>query len=158
MLSDITLRLAALLAVGLATWLVVVGVRAYAAARKRQTLAAAPATDLLDGLAGLPASGDVNGAGVRVLAFSSAECGPCHTLQRPALARLLDQRRGQVSVIEIDAPSAPELTRRYAVLTVPTTVVLDASSQARAVNYGFAPTSRLLAQVDEALGAQAISA
>jgi hypothetical protein len=79
-------------------------------------------------------------------------------LQRPALARLLEQRGEQVNVIEIDAPSSPDLTRRYAVLTVPTTVILDASGQARAVNYGFAPVARLLAQVDDALGAQAISA
>jgi hypothetical protein len=146
---SVLMRLAALLAVGLATWLVVVGVRAYAAMRKRQTLAAAPASDL---------PGQALGARVHILAFSSEDCSPCHTLQRPALARLLEQRGGQVNVIEIDAPSSPDLTRRYAVLTVPTTVVLDASGQARAVNYGFAPAAKLLAQVDDALGAQAISA
>ena len=95
---------------------------------------------------------------MRVLAFSSEECSPCHTLQRPALARLLEQRKGQMSVIEIDAPSSPELTRRYAALTVPTTVILDASGKARAVNYGFAPTTKLLAQVDEVLATQARSA
>jgi hypothetical protein len=57
----------------------------------------------------------------------------------------------EVVVEEIDAPSTPELTRRYSVLTVPTTVVLDAAGRARAVNYGFADTRRLLEQVDEAL-------
>jgi hypothetical protein len=149
MTSDIFLRLVGLLAVGLATWLLVVGVRAYAAARKRQVLAA-PATG------DLPA--EASGAGIRILAFSSEDCGPCHTLQRPALDRLLGERGGQVSVTEIDAPGSPELTRRYAVLTVPTTVVLDASGKAHAINYGFAPTSKLLTQVDELLGRQAISA
>jgi thioredoxin-like negative regulator of GroEL len=142
----------ALVGVAVATWLVVVAVRAYAAARVRQTLAAAPAADALPG-----GASETSDAGVRVLAFSSEECSPCHTLQRPALERLLGERQGQVSVVEIDASSSPELTRRYAVLTVPTTVVLDASGRARAVNYGFAPAGKLLAQVDAALGAQAVT-
>ena len=152
MANTVLFRLAALAAVVVATWLIVVGVRAYAAARVRQTLAAAPAA--------LPI-GDAptaSVAGVRVLAFSSDECSPCHTLQRPALERLLGERQGQVSVVEIDAASSPELTRRYAVLTVPTTVVLDASGKAQAVNYGFAPVGKLLAQVDAALGSQVVPA
>jgi hypothetical protein len=37
------------------------------------------------------------------------------------------------------------------VLTVPTTVVLDATGHAHAVNYGFAPMQRLLEQVDAVL-------
>ncbi len=54
---------------------------------------------------------------------------------------------------------APELTERYRVLTVPTTVVLDASGRAHAVNYGFANTQRLLEQVDTVLAetAQVVS-
>ncbi|MDE3231405.1 MAG: thioredoxin family protein [Chloroflexota bacterium] len=147
--DTLVIRIVALGAVAALTWLVVVAVRGYASLRRRQTLAAAPAPEMAS------TSGD---AGVRVLAFSSEDCGPCHTLQRPALERLLGERSGQVSVVEIDAPTAPDLTRRYAVLTVPTTVVLDATGKARAVNYGFAPTAKLLAQVDAALGAQAIPA
>ncbi len=144
-------RLAALLVVALATWLAVVGVRAYASMRKRGALASAPSADEL------PASGDP-GAAIRILAFSSEDCSPCHTLQRPALTRLLDQRQGQVSVVEIDAPTSPELTKRYAVLTVPTTVVLDADGRAHAINYGFAPMSKLLEQVDAALERQPATA
>ena len=153
MTNGITLRLAALVGVALATWLIVVAVRAYAAARKRQVLAAAPVEASPVSLAG-----EAQSAGVRILAFSSEDCSPCHTLQRPALDRLLGEREGWVSVVEIDAPTSPELTRRYAVLTVPTTVVLDASGKAHAVNYGFAPAGKLLAQVDAALEARAISA
>src|SRR5712692_24240 len=37
-------------------------------------------------------------------------------------------RQHQASVEEIDAPSSPELTQRYQVLTVPTTVVLAAAA------------------------------
>jgi hypothetical protein len=144
MAGDTVFRVVALLAVALLTWGVVVGVRAYAAARKRQALASAPAPEL---------PGSTFAEGVRVLAFSSEDCSPCHTLQRPALNRLLDERQGRVTVVEIDAASAPDLTERYAVLTVPTTVVLDETGHARAINYGFAPLARLLAQVDEALTA-----
>lgn len=138
----ILFRVAALLAVALLTWGIVAGVQAYATARKRQALAAAPAPEL---------AGGASAEGVRVLAFSSEDCSPCHTLQRPALNRLLDARQGQVTVVEIDAASSPDLTQRYAVLTVPTTVVLDETGQARAINYGFAPLAKLLTQVDEAL-------
>ncbi|MGH2502554.1 MAG: thioredoxin domain-containing protein, partial [Ktedonobacterales bacterium] len=115
-------RIAALIGVALLTWLAVVAVRAYAAARQRQALGAAPAPEL------------AGAEGVRILAFSSADCGPCHTLQRPALTRLLDARQGRVTVVEVDAPSAHDLTARYAVLTVPTTVVLDETGRARAIN------------------------
>ena len=44
-----------------------------------------------------------------------------------------------------------QLTQAYHVLTVPSTVVLDAEGNAHAVNYGFANTQRLPQQVDEAL-------
>ncbi|HEX9037710.1 MAG TPA: thioredoxin family protein [Ktedonobacterales bacterium] len=137
--GDILLRIVALAGVALIAWLAVVGARAYAAARKRQALGARLAPEL------------AAAEGVRVLAFSSEDCSPCHTLQRPALYRLLDARQGRVSVVEIDAPTSPELAERYAVLTVPTTVVLDDTGRARAINYGFAPLAKLLEQVDDAL-------
>ncbi len=98
---------------------------------------------------------DANAASppVRILAFSSADCHQCHTMQTPALQRVTGARKYQVSVEEIDAPGSPELTQRYQVLTLPTTVVLDASGRVHAVNYGFANTQHLLAQVDEVLSA-----
>lgn len=92
---------------------------------------------------------------VRILAFSSADCHQCHTMQTPALQRVTGARTYQVSVEEIDAPASPELTRRYQVLTLPTTVILDAAGRVHAVNYGFASTQRLLDQVDEVLSAVA---
>ncbi len=92
---------------------------------------------------------------VRILAFSSADCRQCHTMQTPALERVTGARKYQVSVEEIDAPGSPELTRHYQVLTVPTTVVLDATGRVHAVNYGFASTQRLLEQVDAVLSAVA---
>ena len=157
MTNGLLSRLAALVAVALLTWLAVAGVRAYAALRKRRALAAAPNLDLPT-LSGANGDAGADSTAIRILAFSSEDCSPCHTLQRPALARLLDARQGQVSVVEVDAPSSPDLTKRYAVLTVPTTVVLDASGRAHAINYGFAPMGKLLAQVDAVLAGQPASA
>lgn len=154
-------RLAALAAVVVALWAVVWVARRAIEARRQRALNAAPTTHdaaLLralgavsgDGLAG-QASAQASGQGVSILAFSSEDCRPCHTLQRPALERLLATRPTALTVAYIDAPSSPELTRRFQVLTVPTTVVLDATGKPRAINYGFANAEKLLAQVDAAL-------
>jgi hypothetical protein len=94
---------------------------------------------------------------VRILAFSSDDCRQCHEMQIPALQRVLDARGSKVSVAEVDAPNSPELTQRYRILTLPSTVIMDAAGQAHAVNYGFANTQRLLDQVDEVLAQVAVS-
>lgn len=88
---------------------------------------------------------------VCILAFSSADCHQCHQLQAPALKRVQEAIGDTVTVVEVDAPGSPELVQRYHVLTVPSTVILDASGHARIVNYGFANTRRLLEQIDEVL-------
>jgi len=146
-MTDTLLRLGVLALVGLALWLVIWSGRRFVEHRQQMALQAAPAI--------LPNTPDSemgeSSAPVRILNFSSAACHQCFRLQKPALRRLLETRREVVTVVEVDAPSAPELTRRYHVLTLPTTIVLDAAGQAQAVNFGFAPTERLLAQVDAIL-------
>jgi hypothetical protein len=67
------------------------------------------------------------------------------------LRRILAEREGAVGVIDVHAPTSPELTERYSVLTLPTTVVLDETGRARAVNYGFANSAKLAKQIDEVL-------
>lgn len=128
--------------------------RRFVETRRQQALAAEPLAVLLT--AGntdnslLPTQAG-NAASVRILAFSSADCHQCHQLQTPALQRVQEIWGDSVAVVEIDAPSSPELTQRYHVLTVPSTVILDATGHAQVVNYGFANTRRLLEQVDEVL-------
>ncbi|MBE3566406.1 MAG: thioredoxin family protein [Thermogemmatispora sp.] len=119
--------------------------------RQRRAALAAPA--LATGLQG--GSGASNPP-VRILLFSSAECQQCHRLQKPALRQVQAARGDLVRVIEVDAPTEPHLTARYRVLTLPTTVVLDGQGKAQAVNYGFAPAGRLLAQIDDVLAQQQI--
>jgi thioredoxin-related protein len=143
-MSELLLRIAIVAAVSVIAWLLVWSGRRFIESRRQHVLSAAP----------LPTSQQETGntpTRVRILAFSSADCRQCHQLQQPALQRLLAKRGEVVAVEHIDAPSEPELTHRYQVLTVPTTVVLDTTGKATAVNYGFANLQRLLEQVDAIL-------
>jgi thioredoxin family protein len=140
--------------VSILLWLAAWSGRRFVEAQRRRALAAAP-IGVSIGANGVDAYSIPSP--VRILAFSSADCHQCHQLQTPALQRVLEARGTDVSIVEVDAPSSPELTQRYRVLTVPTTVVLDATGRARAVNYGFANTRRLLEQVDEVLAKVPVS-
>ena len=137
----VILALAALL-LGAAVW----AVRRFIDAERTRAMRATVA----------PAWPAMPGAGprapVRILAFSSETCRPCYTLQRPALEAISAQHGDLVAINWIDAPTSPDLTERYHVLTVPTTVVLNAENQVQAINYGFAPSSRLGEQINAILG------
>jgi len=109
-------------------------------AHQRRLALAAPAQSALAG-----------GTKVRILAFGSADCTQCRTLQQPVLRRLQALHSTQIDVLEIDAPGAPELAGRYHILTVPSTVILGPEGKAVAINYGFAPFETLQAQIDVAL-------
>lgn len=141
-MSNLVIRAGVLLLASLVAWLAAWSGRHFVEQRRRQALSALPLE---------PGRAQNAASQVRILAFSSEDCAQCHRLQSPALKRVEAMRGAQVSVEEIDAPASPELTRRYRVLTVPTTVVLDAHGRVQAVNYGFANTQRLLEQVDAVL-------
>ncbi len=137
-MSEIFLRMGVLAAAGALTWLMVLAGRGYVAGQRARALRADP----------LPANGAALGR-ARLLVFTSEDCRQCHTHQAPAVAQV-QAARPDVVIEEIDAPSALELAQRYRIMTVPATVVLDADGRACAVNYGFAPASKLLAQLDGA--------
>ena len=147
-MPDIVVRLGVLALVSVLLCLFAWSGQRFVEASRRQALAAAA-----PGIFSEISDGEVQSRPlVRILAFSSANCHQCHQLQAPALKRVLEARGTDVSVVDVDAPDEPELAQRYQVLTVPTTVVLDAKGRAHAVNYGFANTVKLLEQVDEVLG------
>ncbi len=147
-MPDIVVRLGVLALVSVLLCLFAWSGQRFVEVRRRQALAAAA-----PGIFSEISDGEVQSRPlVRILAFSSANCHQCHQLQAPALKRVLEARGTDVSVVDVDAPDEPELAQRYQVLTVPTTVVLDAKGRAHAVNYGFANTVKLLEQVDEVLG------
>jgi hypothetical protein len=143
-------RIEVLVLVSILLLLVVWSGRRFVEAQRRRALAAVP----------LPSGDTVAHASlslVRILAFSSDDCRQCHELQIPALQRVLDARGSKVSVAEVDAPNSPDLTQRYRILTLPSTVIMDAAGHTHAVNYGFANTQRLLDQVDEVLAQVSVS-
>ncbi len=144
-------RVGVLVLVTILLWLLVWSGRRFVGMQRRLALAATPMTP------GLDVDDTASLSLVRILAFSSDDCRQCHELQIPALQRVLEAKGTKVSVAEVDAPNSPDLTQRYRVLTVPSTVVMDAQGRARAVNYGFANTQRLLEQVDEVLAQVPVS-
>jgi hypothetical protein len=121
--------------------------QSFVARQRRLALAAVPLEETnSDLLAFGPARKPV-----RILAFSSADCSQCHTYQLPALRRLEAQQSENIDVLEIDATNSPELAKRYHVLTVPSTVLLDQAGAAYVVNYGFANLKTLQQQVEKLL-------
>ena len=146
---DLLVRAGALVLVGMLVVLIVWSGRRFVETQRRRALNAVPLSPGVDAHAGL--------SQVRILAFSSDDCRQCHELQIPALQRVLDARGSKVSVAEVDAPNARDLTQRYRIMTLPSTVIMDAAGRAHAVNYGFANTQRLLDQVDEVLAQVVVS-
>ena len=79
--------------------------------------------------------------------FTTPDCAPCKTIQRPAINRISSLLGEQVEVIEIDATQRPDLAKVWGVMSVPTTFVLDATGEARYVNNGIARAEKLLEQI-----------
>jgi thioredoxin-like negative regulator of GroEL len=165
-MSPLLVRLGVLVLITLLLSLLVWMGRRFVEMRRRQALGAEPlvpgmlqdAENAIDGIVEVSKTGtdkagsDTNKeTAVRILAFSSDDCHQCHRLQAPALQRVREEMGERVTVIEVDAPASPELTQRYHILTVPSTVILDAKGHVHAVNYGFASTQRLLQQIDTVL-------
>lgn len=117
--------------------------RSFVARQRTKALAAEPLTTA--------SASNQPACSVRILVFSSATCTQCHTLQQPALRTLQARLGPAIDILEIDAPASPELVKRYHILTVPSTVLLNAAGEACAINYGFANASKLQAQIDALL-------
>jgi thioredoxin-like negative regulator of GroEL len=137
MVADLLLRLA------LAAVLIAVGVAAYWGWNRLQLrrLSRAATASLL-GLEtrprGVPA----------VLYFRTPDCVVCAAAQRPALDRLAGELGPAVHIIEIDAAAQPAVADYWGVLSVPTTFVVDAQGQPRAVNHGLASKDKLRRQLE----------
>ncbi len=79
--------------------------------------------------------------------FTTPDCVPCKTIQRPAINRVSDLLGERLEVVEIDAYQQPELAKTWGVMSVPTTFLLDAHGEARYVNNGVARAEKLLEQI-----------
>ncbi len=85
-----------------------------------------------------------------ILYFTGESCTICHTAQRPALRALAAGIDPGVAIREIDIAIEPELARRYRVMSLPTTIVLDRSGQVTDINVGFANGEVLRRQLVDA--------
>ena len=86
-----------------------------------------------------------------LVSFSTPSCAACHTAQAPAVKAVESQLGPEsVRVIKIDTARQPDVARAFGVLTVPSTIVLAPSGQVVAVNQGFAPSKRLVEQLQRA--------
>src|SRR5262245_1001410 len=132
-LDGLALRGGILLALGLLACGMVLAGRRYVEQRRRRVL------EMEAPPIGLATPGDVV---VRILAFSTAGGRQWRAMRGPALRRVVEARDVRVVVLEVDARSSSELAQRYGVLTLPTTVVLDSTGRARAINYGFANSAK----------------
>lgn len=90
---------------------------------------------------GTPAGEPLASSGPHILYFTTEQCSVCRLRQEPALARL------EAPVRKIDAIAEKSLARRFAIYTVPSTVVLGADGQVSTVNYGFASAEKLARQL-----------
>lgn len=82
-----------------------------------------------------------------IVYFTTPDCVPCKTIQRPALDKLTSTYGDKLHVLEIDATQRPDLAKTWGVMSVPTTFLLDAKGEARYVNNGVARAEKLMEQV-----------
>lgn len=82
-----------------------------------------------------------------IVYFTTPECVPCKTVQRPALNQVSKLLGENLEVVEIDATERPDLAKIWGVLSVPTTFLLDARGEARYVNNGVARVEKLMEQL-----------
>lgn len=82
-----------------------------------------------------------------ILYFTTPDCQPCKTLQRPALQKLSEQLGGRLQILQVDATQRPDLADYWGVLSVPTTFIIDAYGQPRGINHGVASAEKLLRQL-----------
>jgi thiol-disulfide isomerase/thioredoxin len=78
--------------------------------------------------------------------FSSPDCLPCRTLQKPEIAHFQQAWVSQVQLIEIDVTDRPDLARAWGVMSLPTTIVLDRKGTAKHFNPGVVRRSELVRQ------------
>ena len=79
--------------------------------------------------------------------FTTPDCAPCKTIQRPAINQVSHLLGEELEVVEIYATERPDLAKAWGVMSVPTTFVLDMRGEARYVNNGVARTDKLLEQI-----------
>jgi len=82
-----------------------------------------------------------------IVYFTTPDCVPCRTVQRPAIEKVSVILGEKLKIVEIDATERPDLAKRWGVMSVPTTFLLDAHGEARYVNNGVTRAEKLIQQI-----------
>ena len=56
--------------------------------------------------------------------FSATWCGPCKKLE-PVVREIADEYKGRLKVVKVDVDQAPNAAARFAVLSVPTVLLIS---------------------------------
>jgi thiol-disulfide isomerase/thioredoxin len=83
-----------------------------------------------------------------IVYFTTPDCAPCKTVQRPAINHVSKLFGERLQVVEIDATERPDLAKIWGVMSVPTTFLLDARGEARYVNNGVTRAEKLMEQLE----------
>jgi thiol-disulfide isomerase/thioredoxin len=84
-----------------------------------------------------------------ILYFTTPDCAPCKTIQRPALNMVETSLGNRLQIIEVNAYDQPDLAKTWGVLSVPTTFILDSHGHPQHVNHGVTPAKKLLEQLEQ---------
>jgi thioredoxin 1 len=86
-------------------------------------------------------------AGAPVLVeFGATWCAPCKRLE-PELEKLAAEQGGKVTLAKLDVDESADLTMRYQVMSVPTTI-LFVNGQAMERLTGYQPKDRVLEKIE----------
>lgn len=81
--------------------------------------------------------------------FWAEWCGPCR-LVSPLLDQIAQEKAGSLKVVKLNVDESPDVARRYAVLSIPTLLlVADGVEKRRLV--GARPMAQILADIEEFL-------
>ena len=93
-----------------------------------------------------PLLSGVNLAIPTIVYFTTPMCGLCRTTQVPAIERL-QKILALVNIIKVDATTDKDSSKRWGVMSVPTTFILDKTGNPVKVNNGFVDENKLSIQL-----------
>ncbi|MCX4587160.1 thioredoxin [Streptomyces sp. NBC_01481] len=81
--------------------------------------------------------------------FTADWCGPCRQLA-PVLSALASEEADRLKVVQLDVDTNPEITTRYAVLSMPTLMVFREGETVKSM-VGARPKRRLLQELEDVI-------
>ncbi|MET7618528.1 thioredoxin [Streptomyces sp. NPDC005408] len=81
--------------------------------------------------------------------FTADWCGPCRQLA-PVLSALASEEADRLKVVQLDVDTNPEITTRYAVLSMPTLMVFREGEPLKSM-VGARPKRRLLQELEDVI-------